>query len=488
MVNSVAFSETPNNPKASLTNVGPIYVLNNWSNFVSTYSWCTGSGTKADPYVIQNVSVDATGSEFGIRIEGNSSVYFEIRNSVIQNANSINGTGIRILSTGNGTISNCSIKNNVVGIKIELSSNITLENSKIFANTENGIYLSLAKDSYIRNNLIYNSQSDCILIYGINTNITIEDNQIYGSSNQNGIALSFLPQQIFIKNNRIHNNYQYGISLNITANISIEDNTVYSNGAGGIYLYFIEDSLLDNNTLYLNNYLDKQHGCAVFLSSVNTTLMNNNNISDNTGMGIYALDSVNITLDANLIARSSRAGIKFLGCNWTRVLNNNITNNDEKSVNYGTGLVLSSSFNNYIAHNNITNNGLEGIELENANNTLIEYNWIANNTAFGIKVKESGNVTISHNWLNFNHKGCIDVQGGPEPTLVDNYCEVSTEPPLTIILIVVVLAIIISIPVIKKKKKKSKRDTIASEEQADNSEEAPEITENSEDSEEPEEE
>ena len=40
---------------------GRIHVNANWSATESTYDWCTGAGTSGNPYVIENVTIDAQG-------------------------------------------------------------------------------------------------------------------------------------------------------------------------------------------------------------------------------------------------------------------------------------------------------------------------------------------------------------------------------------------------------------------------------------------
>ncbi|NHJ25786.1 MAG: hypothetical protein EAX89_14485, partial [Candidatus Lokiarchaeota archaeon] len=58
---------------------GRIHIDNNWTYTAGNYTWCTGSGTYPDPYIIQDLVIDGGGSGSCIWIE-NSTVYFRIEN------------------------------------------------------------------------------------------------------------------------------------------------------------------------------------------------------------------------------------------------------------------------------------------------------------------------------------------------------------------------------------------------------------------------
>jgi len=61
-----------------------IHINNNWSATESTYDWCTGSGSLAVPYVIENVTIDAQNSGSCIYIE-HTNDYFIIQNCTLLN-------------------------------------------------------------------------------------------------------------------------------------------------------------------------------------------------------------------------------------------------------------------------------------------------------------------------------------------------------------------------------------------------------------------
>ncbi len=77
--------------------------INGDSEFTSANGAVKGSGTKADPYVIANWTIDARNSSSCIIILG-TSVFFQIRNCSLYNSGD-NFYGIA-LNCGNGTIIN----------------------------------------------------------------------------------------------------------------------------------------------------------------------------------------------------------------------------------------------------------------------------------------------------------------------------------------------------------------------------------------------
>ena len=57
----------------------------NWTKTEADFEWCTGSGTEGDPYIIENLYIDAQGEGGGMYIR-NTDKYFVIRNCWINNS------------------------------------------------------------------------------------------------------------------------------------------------------------------------------------------------------------------------------------------------------------------------------------------------------------------------------------------------------------------------------------------------------------------
>ncbi|GAH45411.1 unnamed protein product, partial [marine sediment metagenome] len=101
-----------------------IYVDGNWTETASTYDWCYGDGSWSTPFIIENVSIDASTSPTGsgILIENSQNAYFIIRNCTITNAIGASGYlnyagGIKLINCANGVIYDITI----IGICLNIS-------------------------------------------------------------------------------------------------------------------------------------------------------------------------------------------------------------------------------------------------------------------------------------------------------------------------------------------------------------------------------
>jgi len=165
-----------------------IHVNYNWSKTNSSNLWCNGKGTKAEPYIIENVTVDRNGNGICILIE-NMREYFELRN--------------------------CTVTDAEVGIKIVNATNINISNTKIYdingkttpsgANPSNHIGISL---------------SNCSNIFIWSNNLS----QITGGNGENN------------NGNGGHGDSAVGIYINNSKNAIISTNNISSiNGGDGGY-------------------------------------------------------------------------------------------------------------------------------------------------------------------------------------------------------------------------------------------------------------
>ena len=71
--------------------MGPLHIKQTgggdytWSE-AAAQPWCNGNGTLIDPFVIENVTIDAGGANSGILIEDSQDLFFTIRNCTLTNA------------------------------------------------------------------------------------------------------------------------------------------------------------------------------------------------------------------------------------------------------------------------------------------------------------------------------------------------------------------------------------------------------------------
>lgn len=99
-----------------------------------------GNGTKSNPIIAENLSIDAMGGSYCVKLS-NTDLFLNITDSVFTNATSpINGIGIWLDGSCNVTLINCTITNNLNGIRIYYSRNTTVERCLIENNAYSGIY------------------------------------------------------------------------------------------------------------------------------------------------------------------------------------------------------------------------------------------------------------------------------------------------------------------------------------------------------------
>ncbi|MEM2176246.1 MAG: right-handed parallel beta-helix repeat-containing protein [Archaeoglobaceae archaeon] len=112
------------------------------------------------------------------------------------------------------------------------------------------------------------------------------------------------------------------------------------------------------------------------------------------GYGIY-ISASNVTIK-NVIFFRYFCGIYISSSSNNTIENNTISNGRYGNIN-SCGIYLQSSTNNVIKSNTISENG-DGIELSSSSNNVIENNTISNNNYYGIVLHySSNNNTIKNN-------------------------------------------------------------------------------------------
>jgi parallel beta-helix repeat protein len=180
---------------------------------------CTGQGTSLDPYIIEDLVIDAEKSGSCIWIE-NSDVFFEIENCTLQNSGgNWNDAGIYLISVENGQLINNSVNDTSNGVFLEFSHNNDIIGNSISYNQFDAISLQYSDNNYIiGNNLSFNWD------YGI---------YLFNSDGN------------IISGNTASFNF-YGIHLRYSDNNDIKGNVLNYN-AIGIYLYHCLYNDVSNN-------------------------------------------------------------------------------------------------------------------------------------------------------------------------------------------------------------------------------------------------
>ena len=189
------------NSSTGVTNHDPIQIHGN-DDFTTENGVTGGSGTKNDPYIIENWYINASASQeyksYGIKIES-TTVYFIIKNCEIHHGD----YGIYLSSTC-GKIENCKIYNEYTGVFISGDNNQIIS-SNIYNNTDG---ITTNGNNEISRCNIYNNE-DGIAVNGGN-NDEISRCNIY--NNEDGISIGWGAMYTEIHYNNIYNNTNYGVN------------------------------------------------------------------------------------------------------------------------------------------------------------------------------------------------------------------------------------------------------------------------------------
>ncbi len=259
--------------KSGYWNLPFIHVNNNWTYIAGNYSWCSGDGSWDNPYLIENITIDASSSPIvsGIWIQ-NSDDYFIIRNSTIFNAGSSNnGAGIRLTFIKNGKFINNTISDNYRGITLIFTDNCSFIDNNLIDNGGQGIILEQSRNNTIVENTAIGSRYYALYILSSSHNNTIIGNIFnnntgaagYGS----GIRIQYSKDCKIIRNELNYNDY--GIRLvDGSENTNISNNIIENNNIYGVYVDNSSRECVNN--LFYNNTFNNPAGINGYDNGTNT--------------------------------------------------------------------------------------------------------------------------------------------------------------------------------------------------------------------------
>lgn len=227
-----------------------IHIDGNWSATTS-YDWCSGDGSWSNPYIIENVTIDASSSPTGsgIFINNSKNIYFIIRNCTVYNAPSgFYDAGIKLENTSNGTIINNDFSdNNYIGIYLYNDcKNNTISRNWADDNKHFGIKL---ENNCGNNSISENSFNNLNKYGGIYLKTGCDNNTIIGNTacgNSIGILIDANSD-----NNNISENYLF---LNLdTIIIHLSENNIIMRNIMASELRFITD--WGTGTIIEDNYI-----------------------------------------------------------------------------------------------------------------------------------------------------------------------------------------------------------------------------------------
>ena len=153
-----------------------------WAELEASEDWCSGSGTKYDPYVIENIYLDCQNMGPGIFISL-SSVHFIIQNCYIVNSGiGEHNSGIALIHVCNGQIINNNFMYDYDAVWLQWSSSNLISNNKMVHNTTTSGIITAGKVIRVvssNNNTISKNRSldyyDGICIWDSNYNLVTDN-------------------------------------------------------------------------------------------------------------------------------------------------------------------------------------------------------------------------------------------------------------------------------------------------------------------------
>jgi len=184
------------------------------------------------------------------------------------------------------------------------ADNFIIEDSIIQNSNRHGLNIR-AKNVTIRNNIIRNNFCENINVEGnerIFLNGKIHNNEIYGSSDCNGINLAYGEFEIY--NNSVHDNEFNGIE-SAFSNVTIYDNIFENNGDNGVNNRHNSSTVVYRNTIKNNAH----NGIFLDWNLKNQIHIFNNYIVNNSISGITVYSTSNVMIENNTI-KENWIGIK----------------------------------------------------------------------------------------------------------------------------------------------------------------------------------
>jgi len=360
-----------------------------WAEASAQLAWCTGSGTKYNPYTLELITINGQNTDDCIEIR-DSTAHFIVTNCTVYNSSGGGNAGIKFYNTFNGQLlyNNCSY-NGYRGIYLQNSDNNTLLENTVNNNNNGGIVLYNSANNTLSGNTANNN-----IYFGIIISISNYTMLSGSTANNNGNHGIFLSNgnNNTLSGNIANNNDNYGIYLEKSDNNTLSGNTANNNTYYGIYLYKSNYTTLSGNTANNSTY----YGIQLFRS--NDNILSGNTANNNDNFGIFLSLSNYNTLSGNSANNNTFYGIQL------SLSNDNILSGNTANNNSGSGILLSLSNYTTLSGNIANNNTLYGIQLSRSNDNILSGTIVTNNE-YGFYLSKSNYTTLSGNTANNNGYG-----------------------------------------------------------------------------------
>lgn len=210
-----------------------------------------------------------------------------------------------------------------------------------------GIYLEKCKYCIIENNTVIGNAKDemssgnAIHLWYCK-NIKIKNNHVEG--HRDGIYLEFVDNSL-VDNNKVINNIRYGLHFMFSDN-DIYINNQFTSNSAGVAVMFSKEIIMSHNT-FSKNWGSASYG--LLLKDITDSEIKNNLFSENT-IGIYAEGVNRVSIHHNNIEKNGWA-LKILGSSSENTISSNNFVNNTFDVSTNTRKNLNSYSGNYWSEN-----------------------------------------------------------------------------------------------------------------------------------------
>jgi len=360
-------------PKSSTNIFGRIHIIGtNWTLTNNTYEWCNGSGTEMEPFVIEDLVIDAQGADCGILIENSFGIYFRIENCSVFGSSIVaeSSAGIKFSNTANGRIQNCSIYNNGNGLLIQSSSeNNIISGVNISNNTYNGINITSSSNNVIEYCKIYNNSRNGIAVY-------------------NSISFGNVINNSKIYNNSLESRFYQNIRLDYSQGNSVVNNTILDSHGVGIY------GTHCNTTIFKDNYINNSEECGIQLKITKDIILINNTVTHNGNNTVDLYNLQNLLIENSTIQWEKNNPGSYAAIRIDAVSNGTIRNSTITGVHNGPVIVSSTD----VHLSNLTITEISNLAVYFASNTNFSSinNTYYETSFYGICCDSVHNITIAN--------------------------------------------------------------------------------------------
>jgi parallel beta-helix repeat protein len=363
------------NSITKLTSSSVIHVDNDaqLASLISSNGW-SGTGTISNPYIIENLLINASGGPNAVFI-GNTSAYIIVRYCSLSGAvySSLPfraGCGIALYHARNATVENNYCSWNKNGIWLYSSSGIILSNNDCTGN-EYGIgTYSWSNGNTISNNNCSGNK------YGIYAHQSNYSNISWNICNSDYYGICpYWSDHCIVSNNTCNGiNNKNGIDL-FQSNYNIISDNNCSDTLHGIYLANSDYNIVQND------YCFGYQACGIMLKASGNNLIDklNSCYTGNNGIHLETASDNNTVSNCTFIGNKNSGVYIGIDCQYNWITDCNLSSN---KIN---GVSTSFANNNTISNNTIYKNSWEGGYLESSmNNVLFGNLFIGNNQASSV--------------------------------------------------------------------------------------------------------